>query len=85
MTSNGLKHQANLREWAVAIQECRSSGQSVKQWCRNRGITTTTYYIQKLMNILDRDFSDHQIIIASIYDYSLKNLNRIEMGRRVVC
>ena len=44
MTSNGLKHQANLREWAVAIQECRSSGQSVKQWCRNRGITTTTYY-----------------------------------------
>ncbi|QNK39954.1 hypothetical protein [Caproicibacter fermentans] len=41
--------------------------------------------IQKLMNILDRDFSDHQIIIASIYDYSLKNLNRIEMGRRVVC
>lgn len=44
MTSNELKHQANLREWAVAIQECRSSGLSVKQWCRNRGITTTTYY-----------------------------------------
>ncbi len=44
MTSNQLKHQAKLRDWAAAIQECRSSGQSVKQWCKNRGITTTTYY-----------------------------------------
>lgn len=44
MTSNALKHQAKLQEWTIAIQECRSSGLSVKQWCRNRGITTTTYY-----------------------------------------
>ncbi len=44
MTSNTLKHQAKLQEWRVAIQECRSSGQSVKQWCRQRGVTTTTYY-----------------------------------------
>ena len=44
MTSTELKHQARLKEWALAIQECRSSGLSVKQWCRERGITTTTYY-----------------------------------------
>lgn len=44
MTANALKHQANLQGWAAAIQECRSSRLSVKQWCRNRGITTTTYY-----------------------------------------
>jgi transposase-like protein len=44
MTSNALKHQARLQEWTVAIQECRSSGLPVKQWCRNQGITTTTYY-----------------------------------------
>ena len=44
MTSNQLKHQAKLRDWSAAIQECRSSGLSVKQWCKNRGITTTTYY-----------------------------------------
>lgn len=44
MTSTELKHQARLKEWALAIQECRSSGVSVKQWCRERGITTTTYY-----------------------------------------
>lgn len=44
MTANALKHQAKLQEWTEAIQVCRSSGLSVKQWCRNRGVTTTTYY-----------------------------------------
>jgi hypothetical protein len=44
VTSNALKYQARLQEWTTAIRECRSSGLPVKQWCRNRGITTTTYY-----------------------------------------
>ena len=44
MTSIELKHQARLQEWAVAIQDCRSSGLSVRQWCRERGTTPTTYY-----------------------------------------
>ena len=44
MTSNELKHQARTQEWGVAIQECRSSGLSVREWCRQRGVTTTTYY-----------------------------------------
>ena len=43
-TSTELKHQARLQEWAVAIQDCRSSGLSVRQWCRERGTTPTTYY-----------------------------------------
>ena len=44
MTSTALKHQARLQSWAEAIRDCRSSGLSVKQWCRQREITTTTYY-----------------------------------------
>ena len=44
MTAIELKHQANLQRWAEAIQECRSSGLSVKAWCETEGITTTTYY-----------------------------------------
>lgn len=43
------------------------------------------YNIQKLMDIINRDFSAHQVIIASIYYYKLDNLTTIEMGRRVVC
>ena len=44
MTSNELKHQAKVQEWGLAIQDCRSSGLSVREWCRQRGVTTTTYY-----------------------------------------
>ena len=44
MTSIELKHQARLQEWAGAIRDCRSSGLSVRQWCRERGTTPTTYY-----------------------------------------
>ncbi len=44
MTTTELKHQARLREWAMAIQECRGSGLSVRQWCKEQGVTTTTYY-----------------------------------------
>ena len=44
MTSNELKHQAKMQEWGLAIQDCRSSGLSVREWCRQRGVTSTTYY-----------------------------------------
>ena len=44
MTSNELKHEAKKQEWGMAIQECRSSSLSVREWCRQRGVATTTYY-----------------------------------------
>lgn len=44
MTSNELKHHAKIEEWGLAIQDCRSSGLSVREWCRQRGVTPTTYY-----------------------------------------
>jgi hypothetical protein len=39
--------------------------------------------IQRMMNILDRDFTGHQILIASIFKYELSNLNTIELTGRV--
>ena len=44
MTSNKLKHQAQLQEWVVAIQACRGSGLSVRKWCRQQEISPSTYY-----------------------------------------
>ena len=44
MTSNELKHKAKLQEWALTVQECRSSGKPVKQWCIENKIKATTYY-----------------------------------------
>ena len=44
MTSNELKHEAKKQEWSMSIQECRGSGLSVSEWCRQRSVTTATYY-----------------------------------------
>ena len=44
MTSAKLKHRAKLQEWAARIQDCRSSGLSVRAWCRQEEINVTTYY-----------------------------------------
>ena len=44
MTSNELKHKAKLQEWALTVQECRSSGKPVKQWCIENIISVATYY-----------------------------------------
>ena len=44
VTSIELKHQARLQEWASVIKECRRSELTVREWCRQRGITPTTYY-----------------------------------------
>lgn len=40
--------------------------------------------IKLMMDILKRDFSDHQIIIASIYEYDLDPLKRIEIMNRLI-
>ena len=39
-----LKHAAKLQEWSAKVAECRSSGISVKAWCREQGIALKTYY-----------------------------------------
>ena len=31
-------------EWREKIVACRSSGQAVRRWCREQGITEKTYY-----------------------------------------
>ena len=44
MTSNELKHEAKRQEWATRMQDCRSSGLTVRAWCERQGITSSTYY-----------------------------------------
>ena len=36
--------QNKMALWAGRISECRSSGQSVKVWCKENGICEQTYY-----------------------------------------
>lgn len=39
-----LNSQNKLTLWAGRISECRSSGQRIKDWCRENGICEQTYY-----------------------------------------
>ena len=40
--------------------------------------------IELMVNILKRDFSDHQIIISSIFEYDLPDLHKIELYGRLL-
>ena len=39
-----VKQQRKLSEWAERVSACRSSGLSVKTWCRENGVSEQTYY-----------------------------------------
>lgn len=40
--------------------------------------------IKKMVNILKRDFSGNQIIVSSIFEYDLDNINKIEITNRLI-
>ena len=44
MSAQELKHQARLNEWRMNVERCRSSGQTVREWCKEQGICVQTYY-----------------------------------------
>ena len=44
MTSAKLKHRVKLQGWSARIQDCRSSGLSVRAWCRQEEINAATDY-----------------------------------------
>ena len=39
-----VNQQQKLGEWAERVSACRNSGQSVKTWCRENGVSEQTYY-----------------------------------------
>ncbi len=44
MTVTEIKQAAKRQEWQERIMECRNSGETVRRWCAERQICTTTYY-----------------------------------------
>ena len=68
MTSIELKHQAQLQEWASAIKECRSSGRSVREWCRQQGINGQTYqaFFPAETEGEDEDDPDNGLVILKV-------------------
>ena len=43
-TIKEVKKELRHREWAEQIAECQNSGMKVKDWCREKGVSSNTYY-----------------------------------------
>ena len=39
-----IKREVQIPMWQERIKVCRSSGMTVKDWCKENGITKQTYY-----------------------------------------
>ena len=39
-----IKSKVSIDEWRQRIIACQSSGMSVKSWCRENGVATSSYY-----------------------------------------
>lgn len=44
MNSREMKRQLNLAHWTPIIKECKSSGLSVKSWCKQEGVSLHQFY-----------------------------------------
>ena len=44
MTIYDIQNAQKMPVWKQRIMECRSSGMSVKEWCKEQGLDFTTYY-----------------------------------------
>ena len=44
MQVSQMKRAISQEQWKQRIVECRNSGVPVKEWCREQGISYSTYY-----------------------------------------
>jgi hypothetical protein len=44
MQVSQMKRAISQEQWKQRIVECRNSGVTVKEWCREQGISYSTYY-----------------------------------------
>ena len=42
-----IKENNNLVEWSRQVEECRSSGLSVRAWCKQNGIAVSTFHYRQ--------------------------------------
>ena len=49
MSSGLQKYNKNrkLDEWVLQVEECRNSGKTVKDWCREQNLSVSTDYLRQ--------------------------------------
>ncbi len=72
MTVTEIKHAAKRQEWQERIMECRNSGESVRRWCAEQQICTTTYYRweREIFGRLDKKGKESQALAVGAPEFA---------------
>ncbi len=72
MTVTEIKHAAKRQEWQERIMECRNSGESVRRWCGEQQICTTTYYRweREIFGRLDKKGKESQSLAVATPEFA---------------
>lgn len=60
-TTTETQTKASQEDWQQRILDCQSSGMSVKAWCRENGISTSSYY-HYLRKIRESVLDENQLV-----------------------
>ena len=63
-----MSKQERLENWTARIMACRSSGMTVRVWCRENGLSEKTYYYwqRRLFQTLSEQQGAHKTAFAEV-------------------
>ena len=63
-----MSKQERLENWTARIMACRSSGITVRAWCRENGLSEKTYYYwqRRLFQALSEQQAAHETAFAEV-------------------
>lgn len=58
-----------LQEWAKRVKECRSSGLSVKEWCKENNVAMSTFYTwqKKVFNAVSNQVQQTPVNFSPVF------------------
>ena len=78
-----IKTTVSMEQWQQRIMECQQSGMSIKAWCRENGVATSSYY-HYLRKIRESMLQEKQIVPVELPKPTGSSGIRIESGEITV-
>ena len=72
MDMRDVNHQVRVNEWRQIITECRRSGQTVRDWCKENSIKSSQYYYwlrvvrNESLALMDKEIQGSQPTFAAV-------------------
>ena len=83
MTIYDIQNAQKMPVWKQRIMECRSSGMSVKEWCKEHGLDFTTYYRWE-RKILAQLIPAEEIPAADLSALPVANLPAVSVSQNAI-